>query len=87
MGANQYQPLNPRVSILSIVTVYQDRKLLEREERAREGQRELEQMQAYNPFGRAGAGAPPQGLSPTRVSQQAPAKITSYESVDQKEDR
>lgn len=45
-------------------------------------------MQAYNPFGRAGAGAPPQGLSPTRVSQpQAPSKITSYESVDQKEER
>ena len=41
-------------------------------------------MQAYNPFGRAVPGA-----SPTRASQHLPptSKITSYESVDQKEDR
>lgn len=44
-------------------------------------------MLAYNPFGRAGPGA--QAASPTRLSQHLPPanKITSYESLDQKEDR
>ena len=35
-----------------------DRKKMEREERIRIEKEELEKMQAYNPFGKGGAGAP-----------------------------